>query len=93
MTLPEQLASKAEFIVANLEETHYQHTDNIDTGAGVYDCDCNGFVGFVLESVAPDRYAMNPKEANQPRPRASEYYKFFASLTPELPGAGTELIS
>jgi hypothetical protein len=53
---------------------------------GVYDCDCNGFVGFVLERAAPDHYPMIPKEADQPRPRAFEYYEFFNFLTPESTG-------
>ena len=83
----EQIASQAESIVNNIQQTDYQHTDNIDVDSGVYDCDCNGFVGFVLENAAPLHYEMVPKEANQPRPRAFKYFEFFASLTPESPGA------
>jgi hypothetical protein len=84
---PEQIALKAEFIVDNLTQTDYQHIDNIDVDTGVYDCDCNGFVAFVLGNAAPDQYALVPKEANQSRPRAFKYYGFFASLTPESSGA------
>jgi hypothetical protein len=83
----EQIASQAEFVVDNLQQTDYQHTDNIDVDNGVYDCDCNGFVGFVLKNVAPAQYALVPKETNQSRPRAFKYYGFFASLTPESSGA------
>jgi hypothetical protein len=50
-----------------------------------YDCDCNGFVGFVLERFAPDHYLMIPKEPDQPRPRAFKYYSFFNSLNPQSP--------
>jgi hypothetical protein len=82
LSLPQQLASQAELIVNSLQQTDYQHTDNIDVDRGVYDCDCNGFVSFVMERAAPGHYAMIPKEANQPRPRAFEYYVFFSSLTP-----------
>lgn len=51
--IPEQIAAKAEHIVNNLTQTDYQHKDNIDVAKGIYDCDCNGFVGFVLKNVAP----------------------------------------
>jgi hypothetical protein len=80
-SLPEQMASQAEFIVTNIQQTDYQHTDNIDVDRGIYDCDCNGFVALVLQRAAPDHYALIPKETNQPRPRAFEYYVFFNSLT------------
>jgi len=86
LSLPGQIASQAEFIVNNLQQTDYQHTENIDVDRSVYDCDCNGFAGFVLERAAPDHYAMIPKEADQLRPRAFKYYEFFNSLTPESTG-------
>jgi hypothetical protein len=82
MTLLEQIASKAESIVGDLLQTDYQHAEHIDLSARVYDCDCNGFVGFVLETVAPLHYQMIPPEPTQPRPRAFKYYEFFASLAP-----------
>ena len=80
VSLSEQAASQAEFTVNNVRLTDYQHVGKIDVDRGVYDCDCNGFVSFVLERAAPDHYAMIPKEANQSRPRAFEYYVFFHSL-------------
>jgi hypothetical protein len=57
----EQIASQAEFVVDNLQQTDYQHTDNIDVDNGVYDCDCNGFVGFVLKNVAPSMHWFQKK--------------------------------
>src|SRR5271170_6597299 len=81
--LPEQLASKAENIVNTLKQTDYQFQEKIDTSLGIYDCDCNGFVGFVLEAVAPEHFKMVPKETTQLRPRAFKYFEFFASRTPE----------
>jgi hypothetical protein len=86
MTLPQKIASKAECIVNSLVQTDYQHIEHIDPAAGIYDCDCNGFVGFVLDTVAPAHYHMIPKEKNQRRPRAFKYFGFFASLTPESMG-------
>lgn len=84
--LPEQLASKAENIVNTLTQTDYQSHEKIDTTLGIYDCDCNGFVGFVLDAVAPEHFKMIPKETTQLRPRAFKYFEFFVSLTPESPG-------
>ncbi|MGA7411724.1 MAG: hypothetical protein WBW33_14695 [Bryobacteraceae bacterium] len=49
LSLPGQLASQAEFIVNNLQQTDYQHPENVDVDRGVYDCDCHGFVSFVME--------------------------------------------
>jgi hypothetical protein len=86
LSLSEQTAAQAEFIVNNFRETHYRHPVNIDVDRGVYICDCNGFVGFVLERFAPAHFAMIPKEEDQPRPRAFEYYVFFSSLTPHSTG-------
>ena len=86
MTLPEQITSTAGSIVSSLVQTDYQYAERIDVRAGIYDCDCNGFVGFVLETLAPLHYGMILPEATQPRPRAFKYYEFFASLTPDSPG-------
>jgi hypothetical protein len=84
--LPAQLASQAEFIVNTLTQTTYQYVEYIDAEQGIYDCDCNSFVGFVLQGLAPNHYAMVPCEEGQPRPRAFEYYKLFDSLTPKSAG-------
>ena len=83
---PAQIASQAQYIVDTLQQTDYQHHDNIDVDKGIYDCDCNGFVGFVLKNAAPAHFALVPKEETQSRPRAFKYYGFFASLTPESSG-------
>ncbi len=78
--LPQDLAARAEWIVNSLQQTDYQHTEFIDADAGIYDCDCSGFVGYVLQQLAPAHYRELPKESTQPRPRAFEYYNFFSSL-------------
>jgi hypothetical protein len=91
MPLPQEIAAKAEEIVNSLTQTDYQHKDNIIPATGVYDCDCNGFVGFVLQNTAPSHLAGIPREAGQPRPRAFEYFTFFASLTPNSPGEWTRV--
>src|SRR6202167_1073616 len=86
LSLPEQVAWQAQFIVNHLRQTDYQFIEKIDMDRGVYDCDCNGFVGFVLQLCVYHHYKMIPKEPNQPRPRAFKYYEFFVS--PTLPSTG-----
>lgn len=84
--LPQQLAAKAEQVVNTLTETKYQYKEQIDPDAGTWLCDCNSFVGYLLEELAPSHYAKLPKEATQSRPRAFEYYDFFSTLTSSTPG-------
>jgi hypothetical protein len=90
--LPAHLASQAEFIVNTLKHTDYQSVADIHAEKGIYDCDCNGFVGFVLENAAPAHYALIPKEADQFRPRAFEYHDFFASLPAESSGGWHRIV-
>jgi hypothetical protein len=81
--LPAQLASMAEKIVNTLSHTDYQFVENIHPAEGVYDCDCNSFVGYVLESLAPAHYGQVPAEPGFERPRAWKYFEFFVSHTQE----------
>jgi hypothetical protein len=58
ITLTGQMAEQAESIVNTLTQTDYQHSDNIVPTAGIYERDCNGFVGYVLSIVAPRHAAL-----------------------------------
>jgi hypothetical protein len=78
LSLPQQIAWQAEFIFDNFQHTDYQFAENIDVDRGIYDCDCNGYVGFVLQRAAPGHYGMIPVEPDHQRPRAYLYYRFFA---------------
>jgi hypothetical protein len=60
MPLSQDIAALAESIVNTLTQTDYQHVDKIDPASGVYDCDCNGFVAYVLRSAAPQNLAAIP---------------------------------
>jgi hypothetical protein len=95
MTLPQDVAALAESIVNTLTHTDYQHVDKIDPASGVYVCDCNGFVAYVLKSAAPKNLAAIPidTQAGHPesRPRAFEYYDFFASLTAASTGGWSRI--
>ncbi|MGO9234479.1 MAG: hypothetical protein ACLP4V_10550 [Methylocella sp.] len=90
MPLPQDIAAQAESIVNTLTQTDYQHVDNIDPQSGAYDCDCNGFAAFVLRAVALPNFEAIPIDTQpksvESRPRAFEYYDFFASLTPQSTG-------
>jgi hypothetical protein len=72
--LPDQLASQAEYILDNLQQTNYQFLEEIDfvedefgeIVADTFACDCNSFVGFILggalgtvgQGLAPAHYAI-----------------------------------
>jgi hypothetical protein len=90
MTLPQNTAAMAESIVNTLYQTDYQHVDNIDPSTGIYDCHCNGFAAFILRAVALQNFEELPIDTQvgsvESRPRAFEYYDFFASLTPQSTG-------
>jgi hypothetical protein len=92
LSLADQVAGQAEFIVNTLQQTHYQYTANIDAGHGVYDCDCSQFANFVLSQTAPDHYAALVAAAGEPVPRAFDYYDFFSSL-PSPAGDGWEQVT
>jgi hypothetical protein len=82
LSLTDLLASSAESIVNSFTETRYTHDENINVKSGVYDCDCSEFVGFVLEQVAPEQYALIAATAEPPRPLAYDFYTFFSNLAP-----------
>jgi hypothetical protein len=65
-SLPDQIASQAESS-STISRRRITHIEHIDVAAGVYNCDCNGFMAFVLGSVAPAHYHLIPKETGQPR--------------------------
>jgi hypothetical protein len=91
MTLRHRVAARADEIVGDITQTDYLHLENIDPGAGVYDCDCSGFVGFVLGHVAEACYREIVPEPGHSRPRAFVYYDFFASLSPDSPGGWSRI--
>ena len=69
----EKVGERAECVVEDVEHTNYQHKSYIDEATGTYDVDCNGFVAYVLQGVAPEHYHEIPKESDQDRPRAYKY--------------------
>ena len=80
LSLPAQAAAQAEWIVNSLVYTQYQYREVIDADGGIYECDCNSFMGVVLQDIAPEHYRLLPIEAGRPRPRAYEYCEFFSAL-------------
>ncbi len=75
-----QLASRAEAIVESVQQTTYQHTTAINAERGLYDCDCSGFVSYILSTLAPRHYASIPREPDQDWPRAFMYYDYLSQL-------------
>ena len=75
-----QMLNSANAILESVKQTTYQHITEIVPDQGILNCDCSGFVSFIVEQVAPRHYAMIPKEADEDRPRAFMYHDFFAGL-------------
>jgi len=80
------VAAESKRIVDNVRYTDYRHHTEVDEFTGTYIMDCSGFVSYVLERVAPAHFAMIPKEVDQPRPRAFEFYEYFSALKAESDG-------
>ena len=60
----EKVGERAECVVEEVKHTKYQHKSYIDEATGTYDVDCNGFVAYVLQGVAPEHYHEIPKESD-----------------------------
>jgi len=78
-----KVAEEARSSISNVVETHYAHKIHIDDAAGIYDCDCSGFVQYLLGRTAPDHLTTllelglrNPDK----RPLAYNFYDFFHGL-------------
>ena len=76
----QRIALESRQIEQTLIRTKYQHVTQIDSATGTYNCDCSGFVSYVLAQVAPAHLKLIRKEKNWDRPRAFKYYEYFASL-------------
>jgi hypothetical protein len=77
-TRRQQVASAAEAILLAVRHTVYQHETFVDVATGTYDMDCSGYVGYVLERIAPRHYMTIPAVGN--RPLAFEFYDRFSTL-------------
>ena len=68
--LATKVAREATSSILNVSETHYTHEICIDGAAGIYDCDCSGFVEHLLLHAAPNQLAplrdLSRKEKSAP---------------------------
>ena len=85
-SLAGQLADLAASSIADVVETKYVHDIHIDAAAGIYDCDCSGFVEYLLCIIAlnhlrPLRDVGNKNPNNHAgRPLAHDFYTFCSGL-------------
>ena len=78
-SLANQVADEAVSSISNVVETHYTHKIHIDDAAGIYDCDCSGFVEHLLCRTVPDHLALLLELStgnNDKRPLAYDFYEF-----------------
>jgi hypothetical protein len=89
--LAARVAGEAASSILNVFETHYTHEIHIDDAAGIYDCDCSGFVEYLLSRAVPNQLAplQDLSTSNHDeRPLAHDFYTFFYGL-PTTESAGT----
>ena len=82
-TLPDSVAAEAEAILLSVVYTVYQHDPYVDVATGTYDLDCSGYVGYVLQRIAPLHYRTIPSDNAAGRPLAFDFYDFFSGLPQE----------
>jgi len=73
-------ADEARHIVDSVQQADYQHNIHIVAAKGIYDCDCSGFLEYVLSRVAPEHLKQIPVSPGETRPLAHDFAKFFRSL-------------
>jgi hypothetical protein len=72
-------ADEARHIIDSVQQTDYQHNIHIVAAEGIYDCDCSGFLEYVLSRVAPQHLKQIPLSPGETRPLAHDFAKFFRS--------------
>lgn len=77
-TRRQQVAAEAEAVLRAARHTVYDHDTYVDVANRTYDMDCSGYVGYVLEQIAPRHYHTIPAAGS--RPLAFEFYERFRSL-------------
>jgi hypothetical protein len=78
-TLRDSVAAEAEAILLSVVHTIYQHDTYVDVATGTYDMDCSGYVGYVLQRIAPRHYQTIPSDSAADRPLAFDFYDLSAS--------------
>ena len=76
-----RLLAAAERVFSTMKSSKYQHVTYVDEPNGIYDFDCGGFVGYLLQQTFPDALTVikyHPNRLN--RPYVEDYYNFFALL-------------
>ncbi|MHB8989626.1 MAG: hypothetical protein ACYC6S_12705 [Desulfobulbia bacterium] len=75
----------AERIVANIKDTAYSHTTNVDDDAGRYQLDCSGLLNYILGTSLPltEHYAGMLAKAKDKEhgPLAGTIYDYFSGIT------------
>jgi hypothetical protein len=77
------LAQEAERQLAAMRASTYSHKTQVDEAKGVFNYDCSGFVGLILEKVAPEA-GKAIRHKGHKRPLAADFVSLFATL----PSAG-----
>lgn len=67
-------------VLSNIRQTRYEHKAFIDEAHGIYYVDCSSLVSFLLQKFSLQSYQALSIDKGHTRPRAHNFYDFFASL-------------
>jgi hypothetical protein len=82
-THADKIAAGAERILKLVRHTRYQGEPVVNPKTGTYEVDGGGFLGLVLETVAPEQLARMPKSSNERYPHAFDVYEFCTGHLPQ----------
>lgn len=80
-TPSQQFGCRIEEIFSQMKSTDYSHSTKIDLNRGILQCDCSGFLDFVLREEFPEHY-VSLRGVEQPtrrRPLAVTFYETFTA--------------
>jgi hypothetical protein len=75
-------------ILANLQDTMYRHTTEIDEAKGIFRCDCSGLGIYILNRTVATEDRQGPLGDGKLRPRAMHFYEAFAQADAAPRGNG-----
>ena len=76
-SLAVQLANAADRTIATVAETQYVHTIHINASKGIYDCDCSGYLEYLIDNTSLKHIQLIRSSTTRKRPLAGDFHKFF----------------
>ena len=78
-SLAMQLANEAARTLTTVMETQYVHTIHINALKGIYDCDCSGYLEYLIDQTSLKHIQLIRNSTTRKRPLAADFHKFFVA--------------